>query len=441
MKLTRTFKISYGFSEVVTNLVLFMCLSYEMVFLTEVCGINTYLSGIIMTGGSVLDAASVFVLGPLIERSRFRWGRYRSWLLICFPVAVFFALLFSDFTTVLPKGAATVVVYLLLHAVYAITVNILYITRYNFNASLTSDDDERMALSRLRQGGAAIGSFAGGYLYLGMIYRFGGADVLTAGGFFWTAVVLGAALIGGYMVLFRVSRDYANTGIHVLEDGSPEQVNTLQLYRYALREKSLIYLMLAEFFRFLSKSMLLTLAPLFFQYVTGDLDRWSVYYSFSAIAVMFGAIAAGPLSRIFSIKKVYISCVLTSACLFCLMLAFSGNAVMAIVCAIAGNLLLAPTDVLYTVVTGQINDDIVSKHGSSACSIVNALMSLSCEIAYLVSYSICNFGLGLAGYQPGCEITPTVILGIKYIAIGLPALALIVAAVCAFGFPRKAKTV
>jgi GPH family glycoside/pentoside/hexuronide:cation symporter len=88
---------SYGFSHLTFSLMMSLALQYYTIFLTNVALIKLSIIPVIIFITHIVDALSIPVSGVLIQSTQFRWGQYRSWLLLP-PLAtsVFFTLTFTN---------------------------------------------------------------------------------------------------------------------------------------------------------------------------------------------------------------------------------------------------------------------------------------------------------------------------------------------------------
>ena len=79
--------IGEGFVSMVTS-------TYFIIFLTDTAMLPLGLVSVITLIGSILDFVLVPVSGALLVSTKpMRWGRYRSWLLVCPPLVVLFYIL------------------------------------------------------------------------------------------------------------------------------------------------------------------------------------------------------------------------------------------------------------------------------------------------------------------------------------------------------------
>jgi hypothetical protein len=72
----------YGFSHLTFSLMMSLAIQYYTIFLTDVALIKIAHVPIIIFMTHIVDPFSIPVSGVLIQYSQFRWGQFRSWLLL-----------------------------------------------------------------------------------------------------------------------------------------------------------------------------------------------------------------------------------------------------------------------------------------------------------------------------------------------------------------------
>ena len=71
-------KIAYGMGDVGCNFSWMFVGNFLMIFYTDVCGISMAAVSLLMLVSRFWDAINDPVIGSLSDRTRSRWGRYRS---------------------------------------------------------------------------------------------------------------------------------------------------------------------------------------------------------------------------------------------------------------------------------------------------------------------------------------------------------------------------
>ena len=97
-RLTTGVKLSYGMANFGFMLMIQFPNIYLLMFLTDVVGLIPASAGIVMTVANIIGVISVPILGPAIEKSNMKWGKYGSWILLApFVILVSATLLFANF--------------------------------------------------------------------------------------------------------------------------------------------------------------------------------------------------------------------------------------------------------------------------------------------------------------------------------------------------------
>jgi GPH family glycoside/pentoside/hexuronide:cation symporter len=137
---------SYGISTMTFNMMMLVAIYYYSYFMTDVALINPAHLAIFMFITHIVDAVSVPVGGAVIQKTQFRWGQFRSWLLFL-PIStfVFFTITFTNIPSVsywikmFYLGSA----YLLAH----ISLNFAFNAQLGLISVLSGSADDRAILS------------------------------------------------------------------------------------------------------------------------------------------------------------------------------------------------------------------------------------------------------------------------------------------------------
>lgn len=86
-------KLAYGVGEVARSTTSTIQNFFLLFFLTNVAGLNATLAGTVLLVGNIWDVLNHPLIGVLSDRTRSRWGRRRSWMLLsAIPFGIFFLL-------------------------------------------------------------------------------------------------------------------------------------------------------------------------------------------------------------------------------------------------------------------------------------------------------------------------------------------------------------
>jgi glycoside/pentoside/hexuronide:cation symporter, GPH family len=153
-KLSLSTKLAYGAGDLGAGITATILTFSLMVFFTNVAGLDPKLAGNILAIGKIWDAINDPIVGVLSDRTRSRWGRRHSWMIVgAVPFGVFFFLQwivphFSDN----PAENQTSLFW------YYVVVSILFNTAFTavnlpytaLTPELTQDYNERTSLNSFR---------------------------------------------------------------------------------------------------------------------------------------------------------------------------------------------------------------------------------------------------------------------------------------------------
>lgn len=418
-KLSNYVKLSYGFSDACFIWMVTFSNTYFLVFFTEVLGIAPVTAGIIMSTARIIDTISVPIIGPIIEKSNLKWGRYRSWVLIGgFFTMIFTTIMFGNFTGF--SETAYIILYVIVYSGFCISTNVAYIGYTSLNSTLTVDPIERVQLSTLRGQGNSIGKILAGWTLLPIIYALGGAQEFTATGFILTAFVLGLLTLLGYWNLFFCTKDYKDAGVNISNE-KKDKVTVVQLFKQVITNRPLLALLIADICRILTTLLIVAMFPYFYIYVVKDPGLIPTFFGMTSILMLVGSTIVPLITKFLSKKQTYMLGNIWVAVFLGLMFFNSGNPSAVLVLASIGYIGVSFSNVVNTSMYADITDYGEWKTGYNARGVIFSIYQLSIKIAAIFSTSVAAFGLGLIGLQNGVEPTDQVIQGIKMLAMFYPA--------------------
>jgi GPH family glycoside/pentoside/hexuronide:cation symporter len=156
-KLSRRTKMMYGVGDAGINMADTMVGLLFAIFLTDVVGLRPGLAALALFLGRTADYFNDPIIGYLSDRTRTRWGRRRPFILFgILPFALAYMLLWwkPPFDTQI--GLA--LYYSFAFILYDTTATILYMPYFAMTPELTSDYDERTALTTYRMAFSIVGA-------------------------------------------------------------------------------------------------------------------------------------------------------------------------------------------------------------------------------------------------------------------------------------------
>ncbi|MEM9566916.1 MAG: MFS transporter [Cyanobacteria bacterium P01_E01_bin.34] len=167
-KLSLVTKLAFGVGDMGAGMTASIMVFYLLYFLTEVAGLPPGLAGTVLLIGKGWDAVNDPLIGSLSDRTKSRWGRRHSWMLLAafpFGIAFFVGWLVPDFGVDVadnpwPLFWYYTIVAILFHTFYT-CFNLPYAA---LTPELTEDYNERTSLNSFR----FLFSIGGSILALGL---------------------------------------------------------------------------------------------------------------------------------------------------------------------------------------------------------------------------------------------------------------------------------
>ncbi|NOW06665.1 MFS transporter [Clostridium beijerinckii] len=196
-------RFSYGCGDLGCNIIYSAMSAFMIYYYTDYIKVSALTVGTIMLFSRLLDGVVDLAMGVIVDRTKSRFGKCRSWILrMTIPFAISAVLLFS-----VPSGLGDMgkiiyifVTYNLVSAVIYTAINVPYAT---LNALITQDQYERSVLSIFRMTLATVGTLIITNLTLPLVKFFG--DNASA----WTKtfIIFGILSIAVFLITFTGTKE------------------------------------------------------------------------------------------------------------------------------------------------------------------------------------------------------------------------------------------
>jgi len=216
------YRLGYGVGDFGCNLYWQAISMFLYFYYTDVLGIAPALAGLSIAMASAYDALADPLMGSIVDRSRSRGGRYRSYMLFgAVPLALSFAAMFY-----VPPGSGTALLvyatlsHILMRTFYTV-VNLPYLA---MSASLTSDAGERAALAGVRMMFAAVAGMSIALLLPKGVAALTGR---VAQPYFIVAILIGVVATLMIFLCVRHTRETPHDGLQAAGAAAPPRSSAL----------------------------------------------------------------------------------------------------------------------------------------------------------------------------------------------------------------------
>ena len=193
-----------GFGDFGFTLFVNVELYYWSAFLTDYAKFSLATATFILTLTSVIDCIWVPLTGWLIEKCNFKWGKYRSWLVIGPPIMIFaYALQFSRVGSSEAVAAAIVIA---AFSIKTLAQDLAYSASVTLVSDMSNSQEERMVLAARRGQFLSLGNIVFSVIALPLItlmIQMTGNDVL---GYSMAAILFGVMNFVCYFVAFTITK-------------------------------------------------------------------------------------------------------------------------------------------------------------------------------------------------------------------------------------------
>ena len=419
---------SYGLSHGTFNIMMYLALNYYTFFLTDVVMIAAGHLAVLMFITHIADAASVPIGGAIIQKTQFRWGQYRSWLLFMPLVTfLFFTLTFSN----IPSFSYWMKIFFLgtAYIISHISLNFAYNAQLGLISVLSAHVDDRARLSarNIQYGYASQLLFSLAVIPVLNYMRSGYGE---SKGFFYTVIMLASIQIIGYWNLFIRTREYDPYDPDK-KIKSSYNLPWLEMLRQLAGNKQLIIIMISDTVRDVGLFGLVSVAVYYFKYVTGD-DSWMRQYTFCVAASTLIATLIGPyFIKKIGRKKICIYTAFAGVVGYIILRIYGASGpltYMSIIC--CTNFIVGLSSPIRQAMYMDTAEYGYYKTGKNASALIMSMFTMPIKIGVAIALTIIPFYLDkVIGYVPNMEVTPMFIRDLMNLIAFMPAVCYLIAGI------------
>ncbi len=426
-KLTRTQKVFYGLGDLGFSLTGTIIGAYFAIFLTDVVGINPAIAAVAIFIGRTWDYVNDPLFGHLSDRTRTRWGRRRPFLLFgALPYAIAFALMW--WRPPLHTDLNLAIYYAIIYVVYDAAATFVYMPYYALTPELTSDYDERTALTTIRMFFSILGglvAFTVPLAIIGVLSPGNAQRVLLMG------VSFGIISALPLFIVFFKTRERP-------EFMQQEQPSLGQSIQAAWGNKPFIFGMFIFLFTWVSFDILTTILLYFIKYVLGQAANSDLIMG----VIFVTAICALPVwnyaSRRLNKRLAYIVGIAFWAVVQLVLVTLGPSSSLGLImflCVLAGIGVGAAHVLPWSIIPDAIEYGEL-KTGERHEGMFYSLITLSQKVASSFAIPLCLLVLSATGYiSNGAQQPASAIMGIRIVAGPIPAALLCIGILFAALYP------
>lgn len=397
-------KYLWGVGNIGEGVVSMVTSTYFIIFLTDTAMLPLGLVSLISLVGSILDFLLVPLSGTLLVSTKpMKWGRYRSWLLLCPPLVVLFYLL--CFTVVSGNQMMTALCALLGYVGGKVAWNIVYASNVSLTAVLSGGSKTKMTAQRMM--GSNIGRLLGNSLTPAIVAAVA-VHMGEVNGYRVTILVMGTVYILTCLIHFWISKDCSETGVSG-ENQKKDRMKASEVIQILLVEPRLFLTLVIDLTSNVASLVLPSLAVYYYKYCAAQPGMVSTHM----LIIGFGGLAGASLvrllgNRVKNAKSVLLVLyVLVAASLLSIQIwsnsVFYFLGIGAVVSILTG--MTSPFELTLYIDTAE---HYRRKTGNDATGFIMGLSNLPVKFASIIKSTLIPMALMLSGYVANAEPTPQI---------------------------------
>jgi GPH family glycoside/pentoside/hexuronide:cation symporter len=406
-------KIVYVIGDIGFSLTGTIIGAYFAIFLTDVVGINPAIAAAAIFIGRTWDYVNDPLFGHLSDRTRTRWGRRRPFLLFgALPYAIAFALMWWH--PPLQTDNSLAIYYAIIYVIYDAAATFVYMPYYALTPELTSDYDERTALTSTRMFFSILGgliAFTVPMMIIGVLSPGNAQRVLMMGITF--AVVSAIPLL----IVFFNTRERP-------EFIQQEQPSLRQSFRAAWGNKPFIFGMFIFLFTWVSFDILTTILLFFIKYALRQEANSDLIMGIIFVTAICSLPVWNYASRRLNKRLAYIIGIAFWAVVQLMLVTIQPSTSFGLIlflCVLAGIGVGAAHILPWSIIPDAIEYGEM-KTGERHEGMFYSLITLSQKVASSIAIPLVLLVLSATGYVPNSAEQPaSAILGIRIVAGPIPA--------------------
>lgn len=439
-------KIGYMFGDFGNDFTFIFASSFLMVFYTKVLGISGAMVGTLFLVARFVDAFTDVTMGRIVDSVKpAKDGRFRCWIRrMCGPVALASFLMYQTAMTGASMGLKIVymyVTYLLWGSIFYTSINIPY---GSMASAITSEPNERTALSTFRSIGATLAGLVIGvttpmFIYTtdvdgNQIVRGGATFTIVAGVFSILAVLC-------YLICYKLTTER----VQVEKDPNAKAITLGETFKAIFKSRALLGIIGAAIFLMLSQLLINSMNNYIYPEYFRNAKGISIFTLLSTfVMLLIVAPLSVPISKRFGKKEASVAGMLLSGVIFGLMyfLQIQNMWVFLILSAVGYLGLGFFNTVIWANITDVIDDQEV-KTGQREDGTVYAVYSFARKVGQALAGGAGGWALTIIGYESAAAVqTDEVISGLYTTATIVPAVGFFVVALLLwFVYPLSKKKV
>lgn len=426
-KINTSIRRYWGISEIGFSFMATMETSFFILFLTDVARLPLAMVAFITGFSGIADAVTAVLAGAVIDKTTFKNGKYRPWLIYCPPIVViFFILMFTKIGSNLMAAVICTIGYVVSHGVW----NIAWTANRAMIGSLSDDPAERAFLSGRIAAGSSAGKIVASYLVpvLSTVFL---AMFMTVGetvGYTVIAAIASLTFTICYFIHYLITRGYDRP-----EDYSgaaaKKSVTLIDMFKAIIANPQLLVLLLADAARLIGFYMIAACAAYYTKIVLVNPSATSILLVIFNAGTLVGSLLSKQIVAKLGTKKASVLGTGGLAVLLIFLYFMPTQELLVFVILFIAQLIFGTAYGLTSSMYSMCGTESEYRTGKDTKGVIMACSSLAIKIAIALRGMVISAALAAISYDPDAAITASAQSGIKLVFLVIPAVFSIVSVI------------
>ena len=422
---------AYAFYTVALTLFTSVSMSYTNIYMTDHLLYSAALMGTTLLVGRIVDFIIGLLAGGIIGKSNLKWGKYRSWTMICrFTAFAGTVLLFTN-TSSLPtaaKVAITILGYILMHG----SMDFLQPAQFGILSSIAGADlQARNTLSIRGAQAMAVSSIIASATVIPLINFFtpfvGAANAYTV-----VAVLYGLIFLFGATFLIKAAAPYDQPQKGNANTQAPTPTVS-QMFKSVVTNNQLLVYLSSSSLMYIGMMLMQSSMAYYFTYVLGDFLLMSVSMtattSFAVVASIIGPKIGVKLGKK---NAMVVGLLINTASLLSITFLAKESLIIYIILSCINSLGMytftgfGPN---YVIDAGEYH---YYKTGVDNRALAMGMMNMPIKIGFIIGGTLAGYALQAIGYTAGMTVTPEFVSKFMWVFTGIPSAFYLLGAIIMF---------
>ncbi len=393
--------LSFGLQELAASMLAFFIATQQNYFLTEILLISPAAVGIVLSVSRIVELISAPFVGIVLEKNDFKWGKYRSWLIIALiPMSVFYFLMFG---ISLFNISSNIIIYFIgtFLLLGALSSNLLNAVDTTMICSVTYKAKDRMRLSRSkslgRQSGRIIQSSIGITLLYTIIRRFSTPAI----GFSVAIIVIMIFNYFAYINMFKQTKKYKS---HSTE--AHNKIPVIKMFKLLMTNLPLLNAFIVYILKVGGFYLIYISAAYYYKYVIGNMYYMSIMFTIINILGLAGAWIAPYIIEKIGTKKTTMILLSVMSILYIFIKIFGKNQILFILIVSVIAICSSAINVIINILFSDAIDYGEYKNGINLRGLSMVFIPTAMDAGRTIGQIALSSGLAIIGYSANMVVNP-----------------------------------